>query len=146
MSLILALLAGTAPSQWVPPPEWPVDEKSPCEIYVPVRNPDQLTIAGIGFFADEVAEVTPGIEDYNGMPIVTIVFTEAGMRKFRFVQTGRVGQHLPICIGAEPLTVPVLNELIFGDSVQISGVYAVSESNALADRIKGALRTRPVGR
>lgn len=145
MSLFLAILAATADPAWMPPPGWPDNLTAPCEITMPAPDPDQFTIAGIGFSADDVESVESDF-DFANYPVLSIVFTESGTRKFHDLQTGRLGQPMPICIGNEILATPVLNEIIGGDAMQISGVYSVEESKALAGRIKAALRTRPVGR
>ncbi|WP_108810137.1 SecDF P1 head subdomain-containing protein [Sphingorhabdus sp. Alg231-15] len=81
--------------------------------------------------ASDISSAAVGFGSYSNEPVLNIVFSETGYDKFASVQKGRLGKRFALCFEGRLLSVPILNEYIYGRAAQISGAFTIEEATDL---------------
>jgi len=120
--IIAILLLAMAPNPAPPPTaqEQLIESKKRPELRL---TPDDIESARVDF------------DQYTNRPVINIVFSPSGNRRFMILQKGRLGKTLALYIGDRLITEPILNEYIFDGQVQISGGFTLEEANALQSEL-----------
>ncbi len=79
----------------------------------------------------DISSAEVGFGSYSNEPVLNIVFSETGYAKFASVQKGRLGKRFALCFEGRLLSVPILNEYIYGRTAQISGGFTIEEATEL---------------
>lgn len=74
-------------------------------------------------------------DQYTNQPVINIMFSPSGNRRFMILQKGRLGKTIALYIGDRLITEPILNEYIFDGQVQISGGFTLEEAKALQSEL-----------
>ncbi len=74
-------------------------------------------------------------DQYTNQPVINIMFSPIGNRRFMVLQKGRLGKTIALYIGDRLITEPILNEYIFDGQVQISGGFTLEEAKALQSEL-----------
>ncbi|MBK8375128.1 SecDF P1 head subdomain-containing protein [Sphingorhabdus sp.] len=93
-----------------------------------------LQVGHVSFLRDDATDVDV-VFDEQGLAAIEIAFSERGTRKLGAAQQGKVGARLPVCLGTQLLTNPILNETIQGNTLHISGPD-LAEAQRLSHRLK----------
>ncbi len=76
----------------------------------------------------------------TGQPVVALQFSTEGAEKFADLTANNIGQPLGIFLDNMPLTLPVVNEAIYGGQASIQGDFQIEEAKTLAAQLNaGAL-------
>lgn len=81
--------------------------------------------------ASDIEHAAVGFAPYGSGPVINIEFSESGYEKFAAVQKGRIGKRFALCFKGRLLSVPILNEYIYGRTAQISGGFTIEEATKL---------------
>ena len=73
----------------------------------------------------------------NGQPMISIVFTKVGAKRFAEVTEQNIGKPLAILIDGELLSAPIIEESILGGKAAIVGSLTNTEAERIAKGIKG---------
>lgn len=65
-------------------------------------------------------------------PVINIVFSESGNKKFIAVQKDRLGKSISLCFKGKLLSQPTLVEYVYGGTVLITGGFTVEEATGIA--------------
>ena len=118
-------------------------------------GPRTRTYLGLTVGADGKAESTQLVEpplldgaavqfaslDYSeeGKPIILIVLTSAGAKRFEQITQERVGQELGFVIGGQLYALPRITETIHGGKIAISGTFTRRQAANLVERLNSSL-------
>lgn len=80
---------------------------------------------------DDIKTARVDFDKYANQPVINIVFSPSGNRRFMILQKDRLGKTIALYIGGRLIAEPILNEYIFDGEVQISGGFTLEEANAL---------------
>jgi preprotein translocase subunit SecD len=75
----------------------------------------------------EIKEAKAGLEQYQNHPIVDIEFTKEGARKFGKITEENIGKPIAIVVGGKVVSMPVVQGIISGGKVHISGGFSMEE-------------------
>ncbi len=118
-------------------------------------GPHTRTYLGVTLGADGKAENTLLIEpplldgaavqfasldyDPDGKPIVLIVLTPTGTKKFEQITQDRLGQQLGFVVGEQLYALPRIVEPIHGGKIAISGSFTRRQAANLVERLNSSL-------
>lgn len=81
--------------------------------------------------SEKIKKAVPGFNIYDNNPVLHLELSELGRAEFIEFQKDRVGKSIALCLGNKLLAEPRLQEMIYGDALEVSG-FSVEETNALA--------------
>ena len=118
-------------------------------------GPRTRTYLGLTVGADGKAESTQLVEpplldgaavqfaslDYSpeGKPVIMIVLTTAGTKRFEQITQERAGQELGFVIGGQLYALPRIVETIHGGKIAISGTFTQRQAGNLVERLNASL-------
>lgn len=80
----------------------------------------------------------------TGKPAVSIEFTSSGAEKFAKLTEKNVGKVLPILLDGQPISAPVVQEVIAGGRAQITGNFTLDEAKNLSIQLNAGALPVPV--
>ena len=92
-----------------------------------------LWIGGASFAADDILTASPSVGMFD-RAAVDVTFSDKGQHRFQCVQWGRIGRTIEMSLDRKPLVRPVLNDMIYGNHIQIS-VNSVEEAKKIAAQL-----------
>ncbi|TDQ79201.1 hypothetical protein CLV99_0633 [Sphingobacterium yanglingense] len=75
----------------------------------------------------EIKEAKAAVEQYQNHPIVDIEFTKEGAGKFEKLTEENIGKPIAIVVGGKVVSMPVVQGIISGGKVHISGGFSMEE-------------------
>ncbi|MEP3224596.1 MAG: hypothetical protein ABJO01_01385 [Parasphingorhabdus sp.] len=89
------------------------------------------SIPELRLIAADISSANVIIDKQSNRPVLHIVFSPSGNRRFMILQKGRLGKKIALFIGDRLVSEPILHEYIFDGRVQISGGFTFEEAQAL---------------
>lgn len=80
----------------------------------------------------------------TGTPYVTLEFDKEGADLFAEITERNVGQYVAIFLDGEAISVPVVNQAIYGGEAIIQGDFSVEEAKLLAQRLNAGALPVPI--
>jgi preprotein translocase subunit SecD len=80
----------------------------------------------------------------TGEPIVTLQFNPEGAKLFEKLTRENIGKPIAIFLDGQPISVPVVNDVITGGQAQISGNFKPEEAKALVGRLNSGALPVPI--
>lgn len=130
----LQLIGQTAQLQFkVPPSEDNPEATASAIAYLQAFQPTELT-------GDRLERAQIQFDPNTNQPVVSLQFDNQGADLFGKLTEENVGQPLGIFLDNQPLTMPVVNEPIYGGQAVIQGQFTVDQAETLAAQLQaGAL-------
>ncbi len=137
MLLLVPALLALAPAQKMPcqPPRFLDTTEHPKPVE---RAGPGLWIGGIRFEAADIQSAVPEQNKYTDQWELHLTFTMSGAAKFHVAEHCGVNRPIEISFDRKAISRPMLNEVIEGAEVSISGNFTHESAAALAARIKPA--------
>ncbi len=89
---------------------------------------------------EHINQASVAFDPNTGLPYVVMDFNAEGGELFQQLTESRVGEVIAIFLDGEPISIPVVQEAIYGGQATISGNFTLEESKLLAMRLNaGAL-------
>lgn len=80
----------------------------------------------------------------NPVPLVFINFDSEGGRLFEQITSQHIGEAIAIFLDGQPISVPVVQQTIYGGSATISGNFTIQEARLLAQRLNAGALPVPI--
>jgi protein-export membrane protein SecD len=80
----------------------------------------------------------------TGAPIISLEFNEEGSQLFGELTERLVGQPVAIFLDGEPISIPTVNQAIYGGQAVITGDFTLEEAKLLAQRLNAGALPVPV--
>lgn len=85
-----------------------------------------------GISGATITSAVPGLDSMTDQPVISITFNERGAAQLAELTRNNVGQQMAIVLDDLILSAPVIQEPIFGGSLQLAGGFTVEGADRLA--------------
>jgi preprotein translocase subunit SecD len=80
----------------------------------------------------------------TGAPVVTLEFNDEGKKKFGEITQRNIGKRVGIFLDAQPVTLPQVNEPIYGGTAEISGDFTADSAKQLSIQLNAGALPVPI--
>lgn len=91
-----------------------------------------------------IRHASVGFDPNTGAPLVILDFNEEGADLFTQLTEENIGKVIGIFLDGEPITTPVVQQVIYGGQATITGDFSVNEAKLLAQRLNAGALPVPI--
>jgi len=84
----------------------------------------------------ELVQVLAARDSRTGEPVIKMLIRGGSARQLEFITKRIIGQPMQIVVGCRVVTAPIVQDVLKGGSLQISGRYSIEEAEELAATIR----------